>query len=186
MMDERVLDNCLRGDEAAYEELLNIHKNRIFSFILRFAAAPEDAEDIAQTVFLKVFANLASYDRRRPFMTWLFAIAHNCCMDHLRKKRPEQLSLDDEERPLEIEDPSSSTEAAAARNFEHEEAEALLARLPPLYREALLLQYREGMGCSEIAAVLGVPEGTVKARLFRARALLMKKMQPAGTGGRIT
>ena len=168
---------CLEGDESAFEQLLDCYKDRIFSFILRLVQNQADAEDIAQTVFVKAFRNLQSYDQSRPFISWLFRIAHNCCIDFLRSKK-EHVSIDDEDHPIDIEDMSISTENVVARNFEQREAEALLASLPPLYREVLMLQYREDMGCSEIAVALGIPEGTAKARLFRARAALLEKMKP--------
>lgn len=182
--DALLVRRCLGGDASAFEELLDNYKNQVFSLILRMTGNPQDAEDVAQETFIKAFRKLDTYDPSYPFLTWLFRIAHNSCVDLLRARKPQAVSMDDEDAPLEIEDKSDSVETAVELKMEREQLEKLLAELPPLYREALLLQYREGMSGREMASVLGIPEGTVKIRLFRAKALLKAKLEARSGGGK--
>ena len=177
--DPPLIRRCLANDAAAFEELLNRYKNQIFSFILRLVRNPEDAEDLAQETFVKAFRGLNSYDTSRPFISWLFRIAHNTCVDFLRAKKPQALSIDDENTP-DIPDGPDSTHKTVELKIQQEEAEKLLAGLPPLYSEVLLLQFREEMPMRQIAEILQLPEGTVKVRLFRAKALIRKRLRLAG------
>jgi len=175
--DYQLVQRCLQGDESAFEELLNASKNQIFTFVLRMAQNAEDAEDITQDAFVKAFRKLDSYNPEYPFITWLFRIAHNTCVDFLRAKKPQSVSLDDADSPLDVPEDGPTVEENVAFAFQTEEAERLLASLPPLYREALLLQYREDLNCADIAGILQIPEGTVKVRLFRAKAAMKAKLE---------
>ncbi|MBU2573560.1 MAG: RNA polymerase sigma factor [Elusimicrobia bacterium] len=175
--DALLVKRCLGGDAPAFEELLDSYKNQIFSLILRMVENPQDAEDLAQETFIKAFRRLDSYDSAYPFITWLFRIAHNASVDFLRAKKPRTVSIDDEDAPLEIEDKGDCVETAVSFKLETGRVEKLLASLPPLYREILLLQYHENLTGREIAEVLRIPEGTVKIRLFRAKALMREKLQ---------
>ena len=183
--DYLLVQDCLAGEQDAFEALLAKYRNQIFSLILRLVQNQEDAEDVAQQTFIKAFKNLAAYDPQYPFITWLFKIAHNSSIDFLRAKKPASVSIDDEDAPLEIEDNSSSMQAQVSYSFSQTEAEKLLGGLPTLYREVLLLQYREELSCKEIADVLGIPEGTVKVRLFRARTEMRKKLETFEKAGKL-
>ncbi|HAH31065.1 MAG TPA: RNA polymerase sigma factor SigW [Elusimicrobia bacterium] len=174
--DHPLIHRCLANDSGAFEELLNRNKNQIFSFIFRLIRNPEDAEDLAQDTFIKALRGLNSYDTSRPFITWLFAIAHNTCVDFLRAKKPQMLSIDDENTP-DIADSPDSTRKTVELKLQQEETEELLTSLPPLYSEVLLLQFREDLPIQQIAEILQLPEGTVKIRLFRAKALIRKKIE---------
>ena len=174
--DIPLIQRCLANDSGAFEELLNRYKNQIFSFIFRMIRNPEDAEDLAQDTFIKAFRGLNSYNPSYPFITWLFRIAHNTCVDFLRAKKPQILSIDDENTP-DIADGPDSTHKTVELKLQQEDAEKLLAALPPLYSEVLLLQFREDMPIHQIAEILQIPEGTVKVRLFRAKALIRKRLQ---------
>lgn len=173
--EKQLVNRCLAGDGAAFAALLDAHQERIYSFALRLLGNEPDAEDAAQDTFVRAFRSLADYDQARPFHSWLFGIAHNRCLDLLRARRP-GFSLDEEEAP-ELPDNSTPVDLAVEAVLEGERIERLLAELPPLYSEILILQYREGLNGPELARVLAIPEGTVKVRLFRARALLKKKLE---------
>jgi len=167
---------CLSGEPAAFRELLERYKNPIFGLLLRLVRNPADAEDLAQDTFVKAFKKLASYNPDYPFITWLFRIAHNTAIDFLRAKKPAAVSIygdEDSEHPEEF-IPSAQDEIGAV--LEETLIEKLLARLPPLYREALILRHKEGLEVKEIARVLEIPEGTAKIRLFRGRELLKRAM----------
>ena len=172
------VQRCLEGDTQAFAEIIDRYKNRIFSFTCRILQNTEDAREITQETFIKAFRSLNSYNPQYPFISWLFRIAHNSCIDYLRARAPHTLSIDDETSPIELEDFSCDCEEYVEFRLRQEEIEKLLASLAPLYREAILLQYKEDLTCREIAEVLQIPEGTAKIRLFRAKAILRKKLKP--------
>ncbi|MDO8804922.1 MAG: sigma-70 family RNA polymerase sigma factor [Elusimicrobiota bacterium] len=172
--ETELVRRCLKGDNSAFAGILEIYQDRIYSFALRLLKDPVAAEDAAQEAFVKAFRALSSYNPARPFSSWLFRIAHNACMDALRAGN-KTVSLDGEDFP-DLPDRSAGVEDMVADSLDAERIEALLASLPPLYSEVLLLAYREDMGPAEIARVIGAPEGTVKARLFRARELIKVKL----------
>ncbi|MFA5138095.1 MAG: RNA polymerase sigma factor [Elusimicrobiota bacterium] len=181
--DLSAVQRCLRGETAVFSELLGRYKLRVFSYLLRVVRNPSDAEDLAQETFLKAYSKLGSYDPAHPFLTWLFRIAHNCAVDLLRRRRPEEFSLEDEEEPLETADPAADPERRAESASTRESVDHALAGLPAPYREALILRHREGLDYRSMAGVLGVPEGTVKIRIFRGRDLLRKRLSEMGLAG---
>lgn len=172
--DLELARRCLGGDTAAFAALVELYQDRIYSFALRLLRDPAAAEDAAQETFVKAFRGLSSYNPAYSFSSWLFRIAHNACMDALRAGG-RTVSLDAEDFP-DIPDRGQGVAEAVADSLDERRIEALLGSLPPLYSEALLLQYREGLGPAEMARVLGVPEGTAKARLFRARELIKARL----------
>ncbi len=165
---------CLGGDSSAFSGILEIYQDRVYSFALRLLKDPQAAEDAAQETFVKAFRGLSSYDPACPFAPWLFRIAHNAAMDALRA-RNKTVSMDAEDFS-DLPDGAVPVEDGVGAALDAERIEALLASLPPLYSEVLLLQYREDMGPAEIARVINAPEGTVKNRLFRAREMMKAKM----------
>ena len=180
--DRAAVRRARDGDESAYAELLARHRDRVFSFLLRLLGSSQDAEDVAQEAFVKAFSRLDSYDPARPFISWLFGIAHHAALDHLRARRPAALSLDDPDGAPDPADPGPDAEAAAGAALDAALIERLLAALPPLYREPLLLRYKEELDIPEISRVLSLPEGTVKVRLFRGRDMLKRKLEAYGFG----
>ena len=166
------------GDTEAFGALVELYQDRIYSFALRLLKDPAAAEEAAQETFVKAFRAIASYKPAYPFAAWLFRIAHNACMDALRSGG-RNVSIDTEDFP-ELPDAAQRPAEAVAESLDDARIEALLASLPPIYSEALLLQYKEDLGPAEIARVLGVPEGTVKARLFRGRELIKSKLERDG------
>ncbi|MDD5304695.1 MAG: RNA polymerase sigma factor [Elusimicrobia bacterium] len=174
--DADLVRRCLAGDESGYAALLERHQSRVYSFLFRLAGDAHDAEDLAQVVFLKAFRSLGSFDLDRPFHSWLFAIAHHAALDFLRARKTD-LSLDHDESPIDPADASDGPERLTEIALDGALVERLISALPPLYREALLLRHGEGLSVDEVAATLGVPEGTVKIRLFRAREMMRRKWE---------
>ena len=169
-----------RGDPDAFDALLARYQNRLYRYLLRLTANPAAAEDLFQETWLKVITRIHRYDDRRPFEPWLFTVARNLALDHLRKVSPQSLdepSASGETRAarLEADDPGS-LERLLAR-----EQQGLLERkleaLPALYREALSLRFEEEMTFEEIAEVLRAPASTVKSRVQRALSTLRKALQ---------
>lgn len=181
--DRAAVRRARDGDDSAYAELLARHRDRVFSFLLRTLGSSQDAEDVAQEAFVKAFTRLDAYDDSRPFVNWLFGIAHHAALDHLRARRPAALSLDDPDGAPDPAEPGPGAEASAGAALDAALIERLLGALPPLYREPLLLRHKEGMDLPEIARVLSLPVGTVKVRLFRAREMLKGKLEACGFGG---
>jgi RNA polymerase sigma-70 factor, ECF subfamily len=169
-----------RGDPDAFDALLARYQNRVYRYLLRLTANDALADDLFQDTWLKVITRIHRYDERRPFEPWLFSVARNVAIDHLRKTSPQSL-----DEPSESGESRGGQLAAAEpgtldRLLDHER-QALLARrlaeLPALYREALTLRFEEEMSFEEIADVLAAPLSTVKSRVQRALVLLRKRMR---------
>ncbi len=179
--DIELARRCLSGDTSAFAGILERYQDRIYSFALRLLRNESAAEDAAQETFVKAYRSLSSYNPAYPFSSWLFRIAHNNCMDVLRAGG-RMVSMDDKDFP-DLPDTSPGAADLVADAIDSVRIEALLASLPPLYSEVLLLQYREDIGPAEIGRIIGAPEGTVKARLFRARELIKVKLAAMDAAG---
>lgn len=163
------------GDLASFEQLVKLFERRIFGFIFRHLSSREDAEDVTQEVFIKLYRKIGTYDPEQSFTTWLFTIATHTVYDHLRRRRArpqEVLSVSDPDGPLETADPHDAYIPVEASV----DVARALERLRPVYQTVLLLYYRDELSCEEIGRVLGVPVGTVKTHLFRARRELKEKL----------
>jgi RNA polymerase sigma-70 factor (ECF subfamily) len=178
--DARLVRRCLDGDEAAYEAVLDLYRDRVYALLLRLVRDPRDAEDLAQDAFLKAFRGLSSFEPGRPLASWLFKIAHNTALDFLRSRGEELTALDDPDMGVDPAQPGPGLEAVLVAEETRGRAERLIASLPPLYREVMLLRHTEDLDYRAIGEILGLPEGTVKIRLFRARDLLRAKLESLG------
>jgi RNA polymerase sigma factor (sigma-70 family) len=184
--DRILVERCLKGDEKAYEELLRTYRTSVFSICLRMVRNRTAAEDIAQEVFIKVFAALNRYDPAYPFASWLNRITSNLCIDHLRKEKDRTLSLDQpiggEDDDLLIQIPSHA--AGPDREMESREMMAILEEamgiMPEHYRIIVILRHQEQLSYEEISDTLGIPLGTVKARIHRARNMIVGHFQKRG------
>jgi len=179
---------CLAGDVAAWEELVQRHHRRIYNICYRFLGSAEDAQDLTQEVFIKMYRTLQSYDASKGgFMTWVTTITRNLLVDHFRKTRQDRVtdSLDatpsdhEDAMPLseQIEDQGASPDARAQSQEVGSVVQKALQKLSPDLREAVILRDLQDMDYREIATVLKVPEGTVKSRINRGRAELARLLQ---------
>jgi RNA polymerase sigma-70 factor (ECF subfamily) len=179
---------CVSGDAAAWEEIVQKYHRRIYNICYRFAGSGNDAEDLTQEVFIKMYRMISSYDAgRAAFMTWVTTITRNLLVDHFRKTKHDRVtdSLDttssehEDAMPLgeQIPDrgpaPDSRVQSREARETVHE----ALQKLSPELREAVILRDLQDMDYREIATVLKVPEGTVKSRINRGRGELARLLQ---------
>jgi RNA polymerase sigma-70 factor (ECF subfamily) len=175
--DYKLVRLAVNGDEKAYAELLGRYKDAIYYMLLKMVNNKSDAEDLTIEAFGKAFKNLAQYTPNYAFSTWLFKIATNNCIDFIRKKKANLIFLDhssDEQKnvtaPLQSDSPDpeedmiKSQRMALTRN--------VVSKLKPRYRTLVELRYFREYSYDEIANELGLPIGTVKAQLFRARELL--------------
>jgi len=179
---------CVAGDAAAWEEIVHKYNRRIYNICYRFAGSADDAQDLAQEVFIKMYRTLNSYDvERGAFMTWVTTITRNLLVDHFRKTKQDRMtdSLDgapsehEDAMPLSdlIADKGLPPDARAQSRETRETVHMALQKLSPELREAVILRDLQDMDYKEIATVLKVPEGTVKSRINRGRAELARLLQ---------
>jgi len=179
---------CIAGDAVAWEEIVQKYNRRIYNICYRFAGSGEDAQDLTQEVFIKMYRTLKSYDvDRGAFMTWVTTITRNLLVDHFRKGKQDRVtdSLDaaasehEDAMPLSerIPDQAAPPDAHVQSRETGETVHRALQKLSPELREAVILRDLQDMDYREIAAVLKVPEGTVKSRINRGRAELARLLQ---------
>jgi len=173
----------LAGNQAAYQELLQRHQKAIFAVVNKLVRNREEARDLVQETFMKAFGSLATYREEYQFSTWLHRIASNCAIDFIRKKKIEALSLDqpiqtkDSQVTLEVPDWSANPETEWVEKQRSLTIQEAIDSLPQGYKEVILYRHKEEKSYQEIAVILGIPVGTVKARIFRGRELLKKKLK---------
>jgi RNA polymerase sigma-70 factor (ECF subfamily) len=187
--DAELAASALRGSQDAFRELVKRFERPVYTLVLRMVQDPGTAEDLAQEVFVKAFRRLSTFDPQWKFSSWLFKIAHNTTIDHLRRGAPETVPLetdaDDERGSLAAvlaDETSEDPGAAAERRDLGRSLEKAIARLRPDYRQAVLMFYVHGASYQEICEVTGQPLGTVKTNLHRARKELAQTMTGLGWG----
>jgi RNA polymerase sigma-70 factor, ECF subfamily len=187
--DAQVVRLALAGGEQAARELVARYERPVFNLIVRMVQDPGTAEDLTQEAFAKVFRSLRTFDVRLRFAAWILKIAHNTTLDHLRRHRPQLVPLDEPlsggYRTLADELPdhaAPSPERVAVRRQLGAVLDAAIDRLRPEYRRVIVLRYQEDLDYAEIADVMGVPLGTVKTFLHRARQALADELRRAGWG----
>jgi RNA polymerase sigma factor (sigma-70 family) len=173
-----LLPRCRAGDEVAWRELVTLHSRKVFGLAYRFTGRVDEAEDLTQEVFVKVYRTLDRYrETDGSFSAWLMAVARNHAIDHYRRRKEEMLRRADD--PQLLEHMAASTEHPIA-SLEREERARLVHRglraLPPELRLPLVLCDLQGLPYGEIAAALDLPLGTVKSRINRARLELAKRL----------
>jgi RNA polymerase sigma-70 factor (ECF subfamily) len=182
--DAQLVQQCLRGEGPAWEELVRRHTRRVFNLCYRFTGNPTEAEDLSQEVFLRIYRTLPSYrPAQGAFPTWLASVTRNLLVDHYRRTRRDRVtdSIEDampvlEEKHSEGRSPERLAHAAEL-NVQLQRA---LARLSPELREAVILRDLQQLEYNEIQAVLQVPEGTVKSRINRGRIELARVLGEMG------
>jgi len=179
---------CISGDAAAWEEIVQRYHRRIYNVCYRFAGDAENAQDLTQEVFIKMYRTLNTYDSGKgAFMTWVTTITRNLLVDHFRKTKSDRVTDSLDSIPSEHEDaqplseriadrappPDASVQSRETREMVH----LALQKLSPELREAVILRDLQDMDYREIATALRVPEGTVKSRINRGRAELARLLQ---------
>lgn len=184
--DAELARDARSGSEAAYRELVARYATPAVNFIFRLVHDRALAEDLAQEGFLRVYQRLNTYDPERKFSSWFFQVLRNVTIDYLRVHRLPTASLDalqEEGHPVAAVDrESASPEELAGRGELASAIGAALSRLRPDYREVVVLRYQEGLTQPEIAEILGLPAGTVKTYLHRARKELAEILAGEGWG----
>lgn len=177
--DNEIIRRVLRGDQSIYAELVSRYQNFVFTLVLKYVPQREDAEEIAQDVFVKAYRFLSDYkgDTAR-FSTWLYAIAQNTCLSFLRKKKVKAASLDDEKNVINVEQ-TSSKDGASKMEQQHRTRAVndAIEMLGPDDKYILTLFYKADQSLEEIGMILHVDPNTAKVRLHRARKRLKDRLE---------
>jgi RNA polymerase sigma-70 factor (ECF subfamily) len=173
-----LIERCLKGDQSAWDTIVHLYWRKVFNIAYKFVGRHDEAEDLAQDVFLKLFKSLRTFDRRANFSTWLISVSRNLCIDHYRSVRREHEVVTHDVDVVVLAQPSATDSAYTI--LERRDRVALLRtaldRLAPSLRTAVILRDIQELSYHEIADQLGVPEGTVKSRINRGRTELARQI----------
>jgi len=176
---EAVIQRCLQGDELAWESIVQQYRRKVFNVAYKFVGRHEEAEDLTQDIFIKIFKSLGTFDRRANFQTWLISVSRNLCIDHYRSVRQERQAIDRQIDPNELSPVAHEPGPIAA--IEQQDRVLLLrealAALPESLRKAVLMRDIQELTYQEIADKLHLPEGTVKSRINRGRTELARQIR---------
>ncbi len=176
---ESLIQRCLSGDQAAWDAIVRQHRRKVFNVAYKFVGRHDEAEDLTQEIFLKIFKALDTFDRRANFQTWLISVSRNLCIDHYRSVRKERETID---RDIDANTLTpASREASPMAALEQRDRVTLLrqalASLPETLRTAVVLRDLQELSYQEIATELKLPEGTVKSRINRGRNELARQIR---------
>jgi RNA polymerase sigma-70 factor, ECF subfamily len=176
---DALIQRCLAGDQDAWAQIVRQHWRKVFNIAYKFTGKHDEAEDLTQDVFLKIFKSLDTFDRRANFQTWLVSVSRNLCIDHYRSVRKERETIDRGVDPAAL-TPAAKTVSPIAALEQADRVTLLkkaLAYLPPTLRSAVLLRDIQELSYQEIADQLHLPEGTVKSRINRGRTELARQIR---------
>ena len=177
--DRDLVATATTGVEGSFEELVRRYQRPISAYVYRMVGDYESALDLTQEIFIKVYGSLARYRSEFKFSTWIYKIAHNSAVDHLRRNAGRERSLssgiEGDQYELPIESGSLSPEQESERRERRLEIESVVRSLPIAYRELIVLRHSQDLTYEEIVEVTGLPLGTVKNRLFRAREMMRQQ-----------
>jgi len=185
--DQELATAYLAGELRSFDAIVERYQGRLLNFVYRIVSDRERAEDLVQEVFIRVHRHLARFDRSKKFSTWIYTIASNLAKNELRNRSRNPLVLftsitqgwDDEERPLEFEDPNARPDDQFRKRHVREMVEDSVAKLPEHHREVFVLRELEGRSYEEIAEITHCNLGTVKSRLNRARNSFADIIEPS-------
>jgi len=176
---DAVIQRCLAGDQDAWSQIVRQHWRKVFNIAYKFTGKHDEAEDLTQDVFLKIFKSLDTFDRRANFQTWLVSVSRNLCIDHYRSVRKERETIDRDVDAGALTPVAQTTSPFAM--LEQADRVTLLNKamkqLPPTLRSAVMLRDIQELSYQEIADRLHLPEGTVKSRINRGRTELARQIR---------
>jgi len=176
---DQVIQRCLDGDQAAWETIVRTHWRRVFNIAYKFVGRHDQAEDLTQDVFFKLFKSLNTFDRRANFQTWLISVSRNLCIDHYRSVRKERETINHDVDAGELK-PAAAGQSPYAVLEQRDRVDLLrvaMEQLTPALRTAVMLRDLQELSYDEIARQLQLPEGTVKSRINRGRTELARQIQ---------
>jgi RNA polymerase sigma-70 factor (ECF subfamily) len=187
LTDIELIANAIAGETDGFEELVKRYQRPITSYVYRMLGDYDSSLDVTQEVFIKVYNSLGKYSVEYKFSTWLYRIAHNAAVDHMRRNSVTPQSLETENADgsfqIQLESRGLSPEQDRERSEWRTEIDAVVRCLPPTYRDLILLRHSKDLSYDEIAEVTGLPLGTVKNRLFRAREMMRELFIERGFTG---
>jgi RNA polymerase sigma-70 factor, ECF subfamily len=176
---DALIEQCLGGDQVAWEAIVRQNWRKVFNVAYKFVGKHDQAEDLTQDIFLKIFKALKTFDRRANFQTWIISISRNLCIDHYRSVRKERQTIAREVDTSDLQ--PASKERTPYALAEHQDLRAMLRQaldaLPVTLRTAVVLRDLQELSYQEIADRLGLPEGTVKSRINRGRIELARQLR---------
>lgn len=181
--DSRLIKEALAGKEFAFERLKKKYHDSVYNLLYRMVREKDEVEDLVQEAFIKAFTSLASFNDEYAFSTWLYKIATNNCIDFIRRKKLATFSMNkpieskDSEYTFEVPDSSYEPDREIIERQKQRLLEEAINSLPPKYRRVIILRHTEEKDYQEIANILNLPLGTVKAHIFRAREMLYKYLR---------
>ena len=185
--DRDLVATAVSGIEGSFEELVRRYQRPISAYVYRMVGNYESALDLTQEIFIKVYNSLRRYRSEFKFSTWIYKIAHNSAVDHLRRNSGRERSLcqglENDQYELPIESGTLSPEQESERRERRLEIESVVHSLPLAYRELIVLRHTQDLTYEEIVEVTGLPLGTVKNRLFRAREMMRQQFVDRGITG---
>ena len=176
---EALIQRCLQGDQLAWEQIVRQYWRKVFNVAYKFVGKHDEAEDLTQDIFLKIFKSLNTFDRRANFQTWLISVSRNLCIDHYRSVRKERETIDRDIDANEL-SPLSRDPGPVAALEQQDRVQLLkeaMASLPDTLRTAVLMRDIQELSYQEIADTLRLPEGTVKSRINRGRTELARQIR---------
>src|SRR4029079_10793195 len=176
---DALIERCLAGDQVAWEEIVRLHRRKVFNIAYKFVGKHDLAEDLTQDIFLKLYRSLHTFDRRANSQTWLISVSRNLCIDHYRSVRKERETINRDVDASTL-SPVSRDRSAYAQLELRDRVQLLRAALdmlPPTLRTAVLMRDIQELTYQEIADRLNVPEGTVKSRINRGRTELARQIR---------
>ena len=184
LADHELVQSAVAGREASFEELVRRYQRPIAAYVYRMVGDYDAALDLTQEVFIKVYNSLSRYRSEYKFSTWIYKIAHNAAIDHLRRHAVRDQALhggvDGEHREMTIESRRLTPEQESEQKERQTEIESVVQLLQASYRELIVLRHSHDLSYDEIAEVAGLPLGTVKNRLFRAREAMRDLLMQRG------
>src|SRR5437867_3234803 len=178
-VDRDLVASAIAGHEGGFEELVRRYQRPISAYVYRMVGDYDCALDLTQEIFIKIYASLSRYRPEFKFSTWIYKIAHNAAIDHLRRNAGRERSINNgtesEPQQLTIESKGPSPEQQSEREESRMEIESVVCSLPTAYRELIVLRHSQNLTYEEIVEVTGLPLGTVKNRLFRAREMMRQQ-----------
>lgn len=192
--DASLIARCQKADVVAFNEIVSRYKNKIYNYVYRMTGNAEDAEDLTQEVFVRMYTNIGAFRAEASLSTWLFRIAGNLCVDAFRRGKKERGVVSSLDAPIggadeegqgatrDVPDWTNEPDALFARKELDGQIQAALAKLPPKLRSAVALHDIEGLSYEEIAETERVPLGTVKSRIFNARVALREHLRSYVSG----
>lgn len=174
MSDWDVIQQILKGESQCYSEIVSRYKGAIYSLCYRMTQNKQEAEDLSQETFIKAYQNLKKYNPKYKFSSWILKIATNTTIDHLRKRRPETLLLEEE---IQSKQEGASAEVVFFHHQNKKLIEEAIQKLPADYRILVILYHHHGLSYQDIADILKLPMSKVKNRLHRGRNLLKEQLK---------